>query len=176
MTPITSVRIELLGDSHCSRWQRAHRNDGTQRAVGPCNTFSYRSFIPDTYKAYNSFVAETCGIIDGIQHQATDEEAAELAQYFRGKLNLAVSLACQAEQERRSGHWTSAEEYQRKWEEVMAEAKRLLPLVRKSGVPLLESENLKPPAPATTEAPKAKRRISEEGMKRIIAARSSVGD
>jgi len=37
----------------------------------------------------------------------------ELADYFRGKLDLAVSLACHGEQERRSGHRASAEEYQR---------------------------------------------------------------
>ena len=77
-------------------------------------------------------------VIDGIQpeatNEATNEEAAELAEYVRGKLNLAFSLACHGEQERRSGHWASAEEYQRKWEEVMAEVKRLLPLLRKSGM------------------------------------------
>ena len=87
-----------------------------------------------THKAYNGFVAEPCSLIDGIQHEATAEDAAKLAEYFRGKLDLAVSLACQGEQERRSGHWASAEEYQRRWEQVIAELKRLLPLVRKSGV------------------------------------------
>jgi hypothetical protein len=84
-------------------------------------------------------VAEPCVIIDGIQHETTDEEAAELAAYVRGKLNLALHLACQGEQERRSGHWASAEEYQRKWEETIVEVKRLLPLVRESGVPMVIS-------------------------------------
>src|SRR5260370_10721617 len=87
-----------------------------------------------TYKAYNGFVMETCDIIDGIQHEATDEDAAKLAEYVRDKLDLAVDLACQGEQERRSGHRASAEAYQRKWEEAMAEVKPLLPLVRKGGV------------------------------------------
>ncbi len=85
-------------------------------------------------------MTETWAIIDGIHHEATNEEAAELVEYVRGKLNLAVSLACQGEQERRSGHWASAEEYQRKWVEVMAEVKRLLPLVRKSCVSLFPTE------------------------------------
>jgi hypothetical protein len=47
-------------------------------------------------------VAESC-VIDGTQHEATAEDAAKLAEYVRGKLGLAVSLACQGEQERRSG-------------------------------------------------------------------------
>jgi hypothetical protein len=63
-----------------------------------------------------------------------------LAENVRGKLNLALSLACQGERERRSGHFASAEEYQRKWEQVIAEVKRLLPLVRKSGVSLFPTE------------------------------------
>jgi hypothetical protein len=65
----------------------------------------------------------------------------QLGKYVRGKLNLAFHLACQAEQERRSGHWQSAEEYHRQWEEEMAEVKRLLPLVRKSGVSGFATEN-----------------------------------
>jgi hypothetical protein len=85
-----------------------------------------------THKAYNGFVAEPCTLIAGIQHEATAEDAAKLAESFRGKLDLAVSLACHGEQERRSGHRASAEEYQRQWEQVIAELKRLLPLVRKS--------------------------------------------
>jgi hypothetical protein len=72
-------------------------------------------------------VAKPCGIIAATQHEATDEEAAELAEYVRGKLNQAIYLACQAEQERRSGHLASAEEYQRQWGEAIAEVKGLLP-------------------------------------------------
>jgi hypothetical protein len=79
-------------------------------------------------------------VIEEIQHEATAEDAAKLAEYVRGKLDLAVSLACQGEQERRSGHWASAEAYQRKWEQVIVEVKRLLPPVRKSGVPLFPTE------------------------------------
>jgi hypothetical protein len=85
-------------------------------------------------------VTETCGIIGGIQHEATNEEAVELGEYVRGKLNLAVSLASQGEQERRSGRRASAGAYQRKWEQVIAEVKRLLPLVTKSGVSLFPTE------------------------------------
>ena len=85
-------------------------------------------------------MAESC-VIEGIQHKATAEDATKLAEYVRGKLDLAVSLACQGEQERRSGHWASAEAYQRKWEEVMAEVKRLLPMVRKGGVSILATGN-----------------------------------
>ena len=72
------------------------------------------------------------------------EEVAErqLAEYVWGKLTLAVSLACQGEQDRRSGHWASAEESQRKWGNVMAEVKRLSPLVRKRGSPSFASEKL----------------------------------
>jgi hypothetical protein len=79
-------------------------------------------------------VAQTA--IDGIRHEAVAEDAAEVAEYVRGKLDLAVDLACQGEQERRSGHRAAAEAYQRKWEDAIAEVKRLLPLVRKSGVSL----------------------------------------
>lgn len=93
-----------------------------------------------TCEAYNDFVTETCAIIDGIQHEATNEDAAKLAEYVRGKLDLAVDLACQGEQERRSGHRASAEAFQRKWEEAMAEVKPLLPLVRKGGVSLFPTE------------------------------------
>jgi hypothetical protein len=91
-------------------------------------------------------VAEPC-VLNGI---ATAEDATALAEYVRGKLNLAFSLACQGEHERRSGHWAAAEDYQRQWEVVMAEVKRLLPLVRKSGVSLFESQ--KP------ESPRSRRR------------------
>jgi hypothetical protein len=48
------------------------------------------------------------------------------------------------EHERRSGRWASAEEYQRKWEDVMAEVKRLLPLVKERGVPLYATEKPEP--------------------------------
>jgi hypothetical protein len=65
-------------------------------------------------------------------HVETDP--VELAKQVRAKLNLAIQLACEAEHERRSCRWESAEAYQRQWEEVMAEVKRLLPLVRKSGM------------------------------------------
>jgi hypothetical protein len=85
-------------------------------------------------------VSQPCRLTDGIQHETTAEEAAKLEEYFRGKLDLAVSLACHGEQERRSGHRESAEEYQGQWERVIAELKRLLPLVRKSGVPLIATE------------------------------------
>ena len=88
-------------------------------------------------------MAESC-VIEGIQHEATAEDAAKLAKYVRGKLNLAFTLACQGEQERRSGHWASAEAHQRKWEAVMAEVKRLLPLVRKSGVSVFATEKREP--------------------------------
>ena len=87
-------------------------------------------------------LAEALGVVDRIQDEAVPREPAELAKYVRGKLNLAVSLACQGEQERRSGHWASAEAYQRKWGETIAEVKRLLPLVRKSGVSLFSTEKL----------------------------------
>ena len=85
-------------------------------------------------------MAESC-VIEKIQQEATAEDAAELAKYVRGKLNLALHLASEAEHERRSGHWAAAEGYQRQWEEVMAEVKRLLPLVRKSGVSLFATGN-----------------------------------
>lgn len=68
----------------------------------------------------------------------------ELADHVRGRLNLAVNLACQSEQERRSGHWAAAEQYQQQWEHVMAEVKRLLPQVRKSRVSLFEKEKIQP--------------------------------
>ena len=71
----------------------------------------------------------------------------QLAEYVRGKLNLTLSLASQGEHERRSGRWKSAVEYQRQWEEAITEVKRLLPLVRASGMSLF----------ATTESPRSQR-------------------
>jgi hypothetical protein len=56
----------------------------------------------------------------------------ELAESVRDKLNLALSLACQAEQARRAGHRSAAAEFQRRWKETIAEVSRLLPLVGKS--------------------------------------------
>jgi len=76
----------------------------------------------------------------------------ELAQYVRSKMNLAVHLACQAEHERRSGRWEAAEEYQRRWEAAFGEAKRLLPLVRRSGVGLYEDP--KPTGPRPRRKPR----------------------
>ena len=70
---------------------------------------------------------------------ATRLEAGELAEYIREKLNLAIQLACEGEHERRSGHWESAEGYKCRWGEVMAEVKRLLPVLRNSGVSLFET-------------------------------------
>jgi hypothetical protein len=81
-------------------------------------------------------MAEPCPVLDGSQGEAAHLEPAELTEYVRGKLNLAIRLACETEHERRSCHWDSAEEYQRQWEEMMGEVKRLLPLVRNSGVSL----------------------------------------
>jgi hypothetical protein len=72
----------------------------------------------------------------------------QLADYVRARLILAVQLACKVEQERRWARWESAEEYQCQWHEVMAEVKRLLPLMRTSGVPRLASpkpEEHRPP-------------------------------
>jgi hypothetical protein len=71
-----------------------------------------------------------------VQHRTIELDPAELAECIRQKLKLAVSLACQGEQERRSRRWESAEECQRKWEEVIAEVKRSLPLLKERGVAL----------------------------------------
>jgi hypothetical protein len=75
----------------------------------------------------------------------------ELAEYLRGKLNFAVILACQGEQERRSGHWEKAAEYQRQWEDSMEEVKHLLPVARESGVSLFPTCN--PASFSRAEAP-----------------------
>jgi hypothetical protein len=100
---------------------------------------------------YNDYVAGACARVEGVQHEpSTTEEAAQLAGYVRKKLGLAVSLACEAEQARRSGHWAFAEEYQRQWEVVIAEVKRLLPLVRQSGVSLFGTGNREQPRSGRT--------------------------
>ena len=83
-------------------------------------------------------------------HAAPDVSAMsgrQLADYVRGRLDLALSLASDAEQERRSKRWDSAERYPREWEGVMAEVNRLLPLVRTSGVPLFGSAKAAQPRP-----------------------------
>lgn len=58
----------------------------------------------------------------------------QLAGYFRDRLDLALSLACQAEHERRRGRRKSANAYHRRWEEAMAEVKRLSPLLKQTGI------------------------------------------
>jgi hypothetical protein len=89
-------------------------------------------------------VAEPSAVPDGSQNEAAHLEPGELAEYVRAKLNIAIQLACEAEHERRSCRWDGAEMYQRQWEEVMAEVKRLLPLVRKSGLSLFATGDLDP--------------------------------
>jgi hypothetical protein len=78
-----------------------------------------------TVKAYNRLVAEPCAVLDEFQDEAARLEPVKLAEYVRAKLNLAIQLACEAEHERRSGHWQAAVEYQRQWEEAIAEVKWL---------------------------------------------------
>jgi hypothetical protein len=75
-------------------------------------------------------------VLTDFKTMLTRLHADELAKYVRAKLNLAIKLACEGEHERRSGHWESAEGYKCRWEEVMAEVKRLLPVLRNSGVSL----------------------------------------
>ena len=93
--------------------------------------------------AYDNLGAESYIVLDGRQNDATRLEAGELAEYIRAKLNLAIQLACEGEHERRSGHWESAEGYKCRWGEVMAEVKRLLPVLRNHGVSLFGSNACK---------------------------------
>ena len=86
--------------------------------------------------ADDNIVAKSYVGLDRFQDDANRLEADELAECVRAKLNLAIQLACEGEHERRSGHWESAEGYKCRWEEVMAEVKRLLPVLRNSGVSL----------------------------------------
>ena len=86
---------------------------------------------------------DSCAAVQ-VQDERTETDPLELAEHVRAKLNLAIQLACEAEHERRSCRWESADEYQRQWEKVMAEVKRLLPLVRKSGVSLFATGNPQP--------------------------------
>lgn len=72
---------------------------------------------------------------------ATKMDPTKLAEHVRAKLNLALRLACEAEHQRRSCCWESAEVYQRQWEKVMAEVKCVLPLVRNSGVSIFASDS-----------------------------------
>jgi len=95
-----------------------------------------KSHTLSTKGPYNGVVAESFAVLDESQDETTLLEPVELAEQVRAKLNAAIQLACEAEHERRSCRWESAEMYQRQWEEVMVEVKRLLPLVRKSGVSL----------------------------------------
>lgn len=94
--------------------------------------------IPES--SYNGLVADNSCAVAPAPDERIETDPVELAEYVRGKLNLALHLACGAEHERRSCRRDSAEEYQRQWEEVMAEVKRLIPLVRKSGVSLFATE------------------------------------
>jgi hypothetical protein len=89
---------------------------------------------------YNGYVAEDCA--DAVPDEPSEPDPTELAEYVRQKLNVAMSLACNGELERRSGRWESAEQYQRKWQEAIAEVKRLLPLMRKRGISLFRTRKL----------------------------------
>ena len=71
-----------------------------------------------------------------VQQRAIELDLAELAECVRQKLKVAVSLACQAEQERRLRHWTSAQECRRQWEQIIVEVKGLLPQLKQRGVAL----------------------------------------
>ena len=93
----------------------------------------------DILMAYDNLGAESYVVLDVRQDDATRFEASELAEYIRAKLNLAIQLACEGEHERRSGHWESAEGYNCRWGEVMAEVNRLLPVLRNRGVSLFGS-------------------------------------
>lgn len=73
---------------------------------------------------------------DRAPEQMSDDR---LVEYVRGKLDLALSLASNSEQARRSRRWESAEQYHGQWQVVMAEVQRLLPAVRARGVSLFES-------------------------------------
>jgi hypothetical protein len=90
--------------------------------------------------AYNVCVADSSSAVALATTEHIETDPVELAEHVRSKLNLAIRLACEAEHERRSCRWESALEYQRQWEEVMAEVKRLLPLVRKSGVSVFATD------------------------------------
>jgi hypothetical protein len=90
---------------------------------------------------YNGCVADPCFAFERTPDEPNESDPVELAARVRAKLNAAIQLACQAEHERRSCRWESAEVYQRQWEDVMDEVKRLLPLVRKNGVSLFATGN-----------------------------------
>lgn len=74
-----------------------------------------------------------------VNSECAERTGEQLAGYFRERLKLATALACQAEQERRFGRYASARECHEQWESAMAEVKRLLPLVRESGVAVFVS-------------------------------------
>ena len=76
------------------------------------------------------------GCREEVIQRALELDPVELAECVRQNLKLAVSLACQGEQERRLRRWESAQEYQRKWEEVIAEVKHFLPLLKQRRVTL----------------------------------------
>lgn len=105
---------------------------GSPVSDGGCNATSE--------SPYNEYVADHSCAVAPAPDERIEEDPAELAAQVRVKLNAAIQLACEAEHERRSRHWDSADEYQRQWDEVIAEVKRLLPLVRKSGVSLFATE------------------------------------
>ena len=88
-----------------------------------------------------------CGTVEAIEQDATDVDATRfpgpqsLSDHGRSLLNRALLLAGEAEQDRRSGRLATAESHHREWKEVMAAVKRLLPLVRKTGVSVFATGN-----------------------------------
>ena len=79
-------------------------------------------------------------MLASVNSECAEWTGEQLAGYFRERLNLATALACRAEQERRFGRYASARECHEQWERAIAEVKRLLPLVRESGVAVFVSQ------------------------------------
>ena len=107
---------------------------------------------PASEPPYNEYVADDSCAVAVAPAEHIERDPVELAEHVRAKLNLAIKLACEAEQERRSCRWESAEVYQRQWEEAMAEVKRLLTLVRKSGVSVFAAKRMESPRSARVAA------------------------
>ena len=80
-------------------------------------------------------------MLASVNSECAEWTGEQLAGYFRERLNLATALACRAEQERRFGRYASARECHEQWESAIAEVKRLLPLVRESGVAVFVSQH-----------------------------------
>lgn len=126
------VEASVFGaDAHVteSYYRGAHSTYGGSVGFG----IAARATAFDMSESATSVRVDEASVLSGLPDH-------ELAEHIKRQLNLALSLACKREQERRCGHWADAQACEKRWEEAMADVRRLLPLLKARGFPLFEQK------------------------------------